>query len=79
MLNFVLCDDNLNIVDKLEKILNSLFLKHDYDATVSYKSDNAKDILSYVKNHQVHVLILDINLQSDYSRNYPSRRSSKNG
>lgn len=67
MLNFVLCDDNLGILNKLENMLNTLFLKHDYDAKVGFKSDNANDILSYIKNNNVNVLILDINLQSNIS------------
>lgn len=67
MLNFVLCDDNLNIVSRLESMLNTLFLKHDYEAQVGFKSDNADEILSYVKANKVHVLILDINLKSGIS------------
>lgn len=67
MLNFVLCDDNLNILNRLESMLNNLFLKHDYEATISFKSDNAEDILAYIKSNKVHVLILDIHLQSGMS------------
>ena len=67
MLNFVLCDDNLSILNKLDNMLGSLFLKHDYDAQVTFKSDNAEDILTYIKNNKVHVLILDIHLKSKIS------------
>ena len=67
MLNFVLCDDNLSILSKLENMLNTLFLKHDYEASISFKSTNAEDVLSYVKSNNVHVLILDINLKSNIS------------
>lgn len=67
MLNFVICDDNLNIMNKLESMLNTLFLKHDYEGQISFKSDNADEILSYVKSNKVHVLILDIHLQSGIS------------
>lgn len=67
MLNFVLCDDNLNILNKLEIMLNNLFIKHDYEAQIGFKSDNAEDILSYIKSNKVHVLILDIHLQSAMS------------
>lgn len=67
MLNFVLCEDNLTIMNKLENMLNTLFLKHDYEAKIAFKSDNAEDILSYTKENKVHVLILDINLQSKIS------------
>lgn len=67
MLNFVLCDDNLSILDKLEKMLNTLFVKHDFDAKIGFKSDNANSVLLYIKNNTVNVLILDINLQSNIS------------
>lgn len=67
MLNFVLCEDNLTIMNKLESMLNTLFLKHDYEAKITFKSDNAEDILTYTKENKVHVLILDINLQSKIS------------
>lgn len=67
MLNFVLCDDNLNILSKLESILTNLFIKHDYEANIAFKSDNPNDILSYVKSNKVHVLILDIHLHSSIS------------
>ena len=67
MLNFVLCDDNLSIVNKLETVLNTLFLKHDYEAKIAFKSDSADEVLSYVKSNKVQVLILDIHLQSGMS------------
>lgn len=67
MLDFVLCDDNLNILNKLDNMLNTLFLKHDLEAQVSFKSDKAEDILTYLSLHKVDVLILDINLRSNIS------------
>ncbi len=63
MLNFVICDDNLNILDKMDKMLESIFLKHNYDATVAFKSDDFDAILNYVDNNKTDVLILDINLK----------------
>lgn len=67
MLNFVLCDDNLNILSKLENILNNLFIKHDYEANIAFKSDNPNDVLSYIKSNKVHVLISDIHLHASIS------------
>lgn len=64
MLNFVLCDDNLKILNRLEKMLNQLFLKHDYDAQVSFCSNNATEVLSYITSNPVDVLICDIQLNS---------------
>ena len=63
MLNFVICDDNLNILDKISKMLENIFIKHNYDAKVCYKSDDFDDILNYVDSNKTDVLILDINLK----------------
>lgn len=67
MLNFVICDDNLNILDKLEKMLEKIFVQNNYNASVVYKSDNADDILNYIDNNTADVLMLDINLKSNKS------------
>lgn len=67
MLNFVLCDDNESILNRLDSMLNTLFLKHDYEAQITFRSNNAADVLSHIKSNKVHVLILDIHLQSGIS------------
>ena len=67
MLNFVVCDDNLNLLDRLEKMLETIFTKNNYDASVVFKSDNADDILNYIEHNIADVLLLDINLKSNKS------------
>ncbi len=67
MLNFVICDDNLNILDKLEKMLETIFTKNNYNASVVFKSDNPDDILNYIDNNITDVLMLDINLKCNKS------------
>ena len=67
MLNFVLCDDNLNIVKKLKEMLEIIFVKNDIEATVSFFTDNPNEVLEYEEKHNVDVLILDINLNSNMS------------
>ena len=67
MLNFVLCDDNLNIVNKLKEMLEILFIKNDIDAKIGLCTDSPKKVLEYEKNNIVDVLILDINLNSNIS------------
>ena len=64
MLNFVICDDNINILTKLSKMLESIFINHSFDGIVSFQSENANDVLNYVKNNHTDVLILDIDLKS---------------
>lgn len=78
MLHFVLCDDNLNIVSKMKEMLEILFVKLDIEAQVSYTSDNATDILNYVQDHHVDVLVLDINLNSNISGIELAKRIRKN-
>lgn len=65
MLNFVICDDNLNILDKFSKILESIFTKHGYDAKIGLKTDDVDELLDYIDENKTDVLILDINLKSD--------------
>ena len=64
MLNFVICDDNLNILDKLSNMLENIFTKYNYEAKVSFVSDDVDKILDYVYFNKTDVLILDINLKS---------------
>ena len=67
MLNFVICDDNLHIANKLKEMLEIIFLKNDISAKVSFVSNNANDTFNYVSNNIVDVAILDVNLNSDIS------------
>lgn len=67
MLSFVLCDDNKTILDRLKKMLESLFLTHNFDAEVAFYSTDPKSTLEYVKNNDVNVLLLDIDFKSDFT------------
>lgn len=67
MLNFVICDDNLNILDKFSKILENIFMKHNYDAQIGFKTDDVDELLNYIDDNKTDVLILDINLKSNKS------------
>lgn len=65
MLNFVICDDNLNILTKLSKILENIFIKYNYDAKVDFVSDDPDKILDFVCLNNTDVVILDINLKAN--------------
>lgn len=67
MLTFAICDDNLNILDRLEKMLENIFTKNNFEATVSYKASNTSDMLNFVSSNKVDVILLDINLKSNKS------------
>ena len=63
MLKFAICDDNLNILDRLEKMLDNIFIKNNFEANVSYRCSDTTDMLDYVSNNKVDVIMLDINLK----------------
>ncbi|MBR2704982.1 MAG: response regulator transcription factor [Clostridia bacterium] len=67
MLNFVLCDDNVHILNKFSKMLDLIFVNNDLDAKVVLSTPNPSEVLKYVENNQVDVLILDIIFKSDIS------------
>lgn len=67
MLNFIICDDNLNLLNKLETMLETIFVKNSFEAKVSFTSDNIDDTLSFIDSNKVDVLMLDINLKSEKS------------
>lgn len=68
MLNFVLCDDNQIILDRLSKMLESIFIKHNFDAEIIFSSTVPENTLNFIKeNNNVNVLFLDIDLKSKMS------------
>ena len=68
MLNFVLCDDNQVILDRLSKMLESIFIKHNFDAEIIFSSTVPENILDFIKeNNNINVLFLDIDLKSKMS------------
>lgn len=67
MLSFVVCDDNKAILDRLSKMLESLFIKHRLDAEISFASIDAQSTLHYLENNNVNALFLDIDLKSKIS------------
>jgi len=67
MLNFVLCDDNQNILTKLEKMINSILIQHKLDGEIVFSASTPNDIINYIDNNKYDVLILDIDLKSDIS------------
>lgn len=64
MLNFVICDDNLDMLNKLVTMFEKVFLKNDLPAQISFKSTDVNDLLDYIKDNRIDVLVLDIKLNS---------------
>lgn len=65
MLNFVICDDNPAVLNRLSKMLESIFIKNNIDAEIGLKASIASDVINYLESNKVDVLILDINLKSE--------------
>ena len=65
MLNFVLCDDNKHILDRLEKMLEAIFINHNINAHIGLICSTPDEVIEYVDKNTVDVLILDINLKSN--------------
>lgn len=67
MIKFALCDDNINILDKSQEMLNDIFTKNKFDASITYSTSNSKDMLDYLNSNKIDVIILDINMNSNKS------------
>ena len=65
MLNFVLCDDNASVLSRLSKMLESIFIKDNIDASIILESSKANEVVEFVKKNKFDVLISDINLKSE--------------
>lgn len=67
MLNFVLCDDSQTAIKKLSKMLEAIIIQNKLDGQIVFSTPNPSDLLKYVKNNPVNVVILDIDLNNDIS------------
>ena len=67
MLNFVLCDDNISVLNKFSKMLDLIFVNNDLDGKISLTTPDCNEVLNYVENNPVDVVILDIDLKSNIS------------
>ena len=65
MLDFVLCDDNLNALKKLEKMLEAVFINNNFEAQIVLSTTEPSDLMNYIRNHSVNVVFLDIELRSN--------------
>ena len=64
MIDFILCDDNFNVLSKLEKMLDSIFITNKLQAQIVLSSTKPYDVINYIKNNNVNVVILDIDLKA---------------
>lgn len=67
MLKFCIIDDNLKVLNKLSSMLESIFIKNDFDAEVVFKTIDAQNLLSFASNNKIDVFLIDIELHSELS------------
>ena len=64
MLNFIICDDDIHMINKLSLLFEKTFLKNDFDAKIVLKTSNYKELLSFMSSNLVNVVILDIEFKN---------------
>ena len=57
MLDFVLCDDNFNVLNKLEKTLETIFIDKNFDARIVLSTTTPEELINFMK-HIVHLKLL---------------------
>lgn len=67
MLNFAICDDNSNILSKISKMIEAIFINNKLDGKVCFTTNNSSELLNYSKRNTIDVYILDIDLKSSNS------------
>lgn len=64
MLNFAIIDDDIRTVKKMSKMLETIFIEHDFSGQIGCQTSKINELFSYLDNNKVDVLLLDINLKS---------------
>lgn len=60
MINFIICDDNQHMLNKISYLFEKAFVKCDFNAKILLKTTNYKDVLNYISKEKIDVVILDI-------------------
>lgn len=64
MLNFIICDDNIHMINKLSLLFEKAFIQNDFDARIVLKTQDYRDVLSFMSSNMVNVVILDIEFKN---------------
>ena len=64
MINFVVCDDNKHILNRLVSLFESAFIKGNFDAKIIFSTTNCEEVISFAKTNHVDVFILDIEFKN---------------
>jgi len=64
MLNFVICDDEPHMLNRLSLLFEKAFVKNDFDAKIVLKTSNYSEVLSFMSLNDVNVVVLDIEFKN---------------
>ena len=64
MLNFIICDDEIHMINKLALLFEKAFIKNDFDAQIVLKTSNYEELLSFMSSNVVNVVVLDIEFKN---------------
>lgn len=64
MLNFIICDDEIHMINRINSLLEQAFIKNDFDAKIVLKTSDYKEVLSFMASNIVNVVILDIEFKN---------------
>lgn len=67
MINIAICDDNLNVLNKLTEMANTILEKNKLNGKVVLSTTNENEILDLAENNKINAVLLDINLANDAS------------
>lgn len=65
MLSFIMCDDDLNMLNRMSSLFENCFIKHDYDAKIIFKTTKYQELLDYISHNKFDVVLLDILLDNE--------------
>lgn len=64
MLNFIICDDDPYVINKLSLLFEKAFVKNDFDAKIAFKTSNYEELLTFISSNLVNVVVLDIEFKN---------------
>ena len=60
MLNFVICDDDIRLINRLCSLLEKVFIQNDFDAKIAFTTTDYNKLLDFTSKYKVHAIFLDI-------------------
>lgn len=67
MLNFIICEDDKNMVELVKNIIKTYMLNHKYDFHIGFTTDSTEGVIDYIQENinKKNIYILDIDLKNN--------------